>query len=365
MKGGADAGVWDPKSANSSSGAAGLTQFIEATWCEMACKAGTRLNAVAQQKAFVSANGEIAAGRKGALLDLRFDPTLSIDTAAEYGLANLALLQKDKLVPADAGDDERAWFMYLAHHEGPAGAEQFLRKQGTVAFDKFVAQVGQDRASEMVSAAQGDVTLAYRNWLTGYIDQKIQPSRFRLAKAPATSATPSVGSRALGQVSADTTVPLSVLGGRIDLVLEIQQRLSDLGYLDPPADGKMGPTSDWALAEFCKLNGLSLGGGFTRQVAQTLMNPTAHLPEIRPGDGWIDHATRVHAKPQLVRLPASRLQEHHLSRGRQCGWIPQRRCAERVQRSPGRVLDRRRRRACRPQLGGHDRARDLSGRSIP
>ncbi len=35
-KGGADAGVWDPKSTNASSGAAGLTQFIESTWCEMA-----------------------------------------------------------------------------------------------------------------------------------------------------------------------------------------------------------------------------------------------------------------------------------------------------------------------------------------
>ena len=289
IKGGADAGVWDPKSTNARSGAAGLTQFIETTWCEMASKAGSRLNAVAQQKAFVTANGQIAPATKDALLDLRFDPTLSIDTAAEYGLANLALLQKDKLVPADAGDDERAWFMYLAHHEGPAGAEQFLRKQGTVSFDKFVAQVGQDRASELVSAAQGDVTLAYRNWLTGYIDQKIQPSRFRLAKAPATT-TPSVGSRALGQVSADAAAPLSVLGGKLDLVLEIQQRLSDLGYLDPPADGRMGPTSNWALAEFCKLNGLSLSGGFTKQIAQALLKPAALLPEIRAGDSWIDRA---------------------------------------------------------------------------
>jgi peptidoglycan hydrolase-like protein with peptidoglycan-binding domain len=289
IKGGPDAGVWDPKSTNVRSGAAGLTQFIETTWCEMACKAGSRLNAVGQQKALVTGNGQIAPGMKGALLDLRFDPTLSIDTAAEYGLANLALLQKDQLVRDDAGDDERAWFMYLAHHEGPAGAEQFLRKQGAVPFDKFVAQVGQDRAIELVSAAHGDVTLAYRNWLTSYIDQKIQPSRFRLARAPATM-TAAAGARALGQLSADAAVPLSVLGGRLDLVLEIQQRLSDLGYLDPPADGRMGPTSDWALAEFCKLNRLSLGGGFTREIAQALLKPTALLPEIRPGDNWIDRA---------------------------------------------------------------------------
>ena len=69
------------------------------------------------------------------LLALRFDPTMSIVTGAEYGLDNLNVLIKDKLVNSNIGDDDRAWHIYLAHHEGLAGAEHFLRNDQTVPFD--------------------------------------------------------------------------------------------------------------------------------------------------------------------------------------------------------------------------------------
>lgn len=173
FKSGPDAGVWDLHATNAQSGAAGLTQFLASTWCEMACRPSTHLNVAALQKGLVSNEDQLVAGMKGALIELRYDPDLSIVTAAEYGLANLTALQKEGLVTADVGDDERAWFIYLAHHEGLGGAEKFLRKQGSVSFDQLVEQVGQARAAALVSAAGGDVTLAYRNWLTGYMDQKI------------------------------------------------------------------------------------------------------------------------------------------------------------------------------------------------
>ena len=277
--------VWDARSSNAGTGAAGLTQFLASTWCDMACRKGTRLNGAATRMGAASADGKIVAAQKGALLDLRFDPALSILTAAEYGLANLAILQKDGLVDAGLGDDERAWFIYLAHHEGPGGAEHFIRKDDVIAIDKLAAQVGQDRADKLAAAAGGDVSAAYRAWLRGYIDQKIQPAKFRGAKAAPTRA----GTRALEGFGGDA-LPVSSLATRPDLVVEIQQRLSDLGYLDPPPDGLMGPTSQWALADFCKRNGVALDGGFTRQVAATLLKPTAPLPEIRAGGGWIDRA---------------------------------------------------------------------------
>ena len=285
---GPDQGVWDSRSSNAASGAAGLTQFVATTWCDMARRPGSRLNSAAAQKGLVGGDGQIVESTKSALLDLRFDPTLAITAAAEYGLANLTALQKDGLVAEDVGDDDRAWFIYLAHHEGLAGAQQFLRKQGTVSADKLVAQVGQARASALIDAAQGDVTLAYRNWLTGYMAQQIQPSRFRAAKAPTTQ-TGSPGTRALAGFDGEAIL-LSLLGSRLDLVVEIQQRLSDLGYLDPPADGAMGPTSHWALAEFCKLNNVSLDAGFTKQAAKALLSPTTLLPDIRAGGNWIDRA---------------------------------------------------------------------------
>lgn len=310
IKSGPDAGVWDAHATNPQSGAAGLTQFLASTWCEMACRSSTRLNAAALQKGLVSNADQIAAGMKAALLDLRYDPGLSILTAAEYGFANLNALQKEGLVAADVGDDERAWFIYLAHHEGLGGAEKFLRKQGSVSFDQLAEQVGHARAGALVSAAGGDVTLAYRNWLTGYMDRKIQPGRFR--KAQVSPSKPSgQSSRSLAQLT--EMLPLSVLGGRLDLVLEIQQRLSDLGYLDPPADGLLGPTTNWALAEFCKLNALSLNGGFTAnrqgppQSRRASAVPSRRKYLDRPG-------SRLHGAAESFHLPPPRMQEHHLSR---------------------------------------------------
>jgi peptidoglycan hydrolase-like protein with peptidoglycan-binding domain len=221
------------------------------------------------------------------LLALRFDPTMSIVTGAEYGLDNLNALIKDKLVDSNIGDDDRAWHIYLAHHEGLAGAEHFLRNDQTIPFDKLVQQVGLARANQLVFAAGGDVTIAYRKWLTDFMEQKIQPSRFRLGKAPSgTVIAPTA--RALGKFQGTAIAFDTLAGERPDLVLETQQILSNLGYLDPPSDGFMGPTTRWAITEFCKLNGLSTTGGLTKNIAAALLSPHQLLPEIRPCGQWID-----------------------------------------------------------------------------
>ena len=125
----------------------------------------------------VTNNNQLVANMTKGLLALRFDPTLSIVTAAEYGLDNLKALIKDQLVDSSIGDDDRAWHIYLAHHEGLAGAEHFLRNDETIPFSKLVSQVGLPRANQLVFAAGGNVTLAYRKWLADYMEQEIQPSR--------------------------------------------------------------------------------------------------------------------------------------------------------------------------------------------
>jgi hypothetical protein len=284
IKKGPDAGLWDPQSSNSE--AIGLTQFFPETWCAMACLPGSLLNSAAVKSQMV-ADRQVVPDKRDALLRLRFDPELSIVSAAEYGAENLKRLQQDGLVSPDAGDDERAWFIYLAHHEGPTGAEQFLRHDGSVSFEKFVAQLGGDRAKAAgrIQSAGGDVTLAYRTWLTSYINERIQPSRFRTATSPNQPLRPTT--RALAGFTG-APLPIQTLHTRPDLVLEIQQSLADLGYLDPPPDGLMGPTSLWALNEFCKQNELVLEGGFTRDIATTLLSPRFNLPHIQPGGGWMD-----------------------------------------------------------------------------
>lgn len=87
---------------------------------------------------------------------------------------------------------------------------------------------------------------------------------------------------------AGEAIPLSQLGGQDELVLSIQQSLTDHGYLDPPADGKFGNISRWALQEFCAANGLSLEGGFTPEIAAALKDSSRGLPQITTTGTWFD-----------------------------------------------------------------------------
>src|SRR5208337_659035 len=81
---------------------------------------------------------EVAPDKEKVLLALRFDPELSIVSAAEYGRINLDALIIDGLVSDQIGDDEKARFTYLAHHEGLTGAEGFLKGTRFYTFSDLV-----------------------------------------------------------------------------------------------------------------------------------------------------------------------------------------------------------------------------------
>jgi hypothetical protein len=277
-------GRWNSQSAASSSSAAGLTQFIAGTWRAHARRRDTLLNKTARDKGYITSANDIEPSRDGDLLKLRFDPELSIVSAAEYGVMNLNALIEEGLVSDQIGDDEKARFIYLAHHEGLGGAQGFLRGTKSYTFSDLVTQVGNSKAQAFVDAAGGDTTKAYRAWLNGYMDSRIRPAKFRKGGAIAPGGA---GTAVLSQF-AGPAVALAELGAKPDLAKAIQWRLSELGYLDPPADGIFGPVSNWALSEFCDRNGLSLGGGFTRLMAQTLMSPAGRLPDIQSSGGWFD-----------------------------------------------------------------------------
>jgi hypothetical protein len=98
-------------------GRGGLTQFLARTWLDHARDSATLLNRAAKERGFVTGLDAIAAGRERDLLAMRFEPELAIVSGAEYGLANLWTLDSKGLLPDGIGDDEKARFMYLAHHE--------------------------------------------------------------------------------------------------------------------------------------------------------------------------------------------------------------------------------------------------------
>jgi LysM repeat protein len=174
-------GTWDPASAATTSSALGLTQFLKKTWLEQAETPGTYLNRVAKERGFVGEDGQVVPEKTAELLALRTDATLSIVAAADYGRGNLDALDKRGLVAAGISDDEKAKLMYLAHHEGLAGAASILN--GTL---------GEARAAELLEAnvvnasrrkalidEHGSAASAYKAWLLGYIDAQIQPARYR------------------------------------------------------------------------------------------------------------------------------------------------------------------------------------------
>ncbi|WP_285295738.1 peptidoglycan-binding domain-containing protein [Aureimonas altamirensis] len=279
-------GEWNKKSTAGTSSAAGLTQFLKTTWLGEARKPRTFLNERCRAKGYVDADNAVVARRQAELLALRFDPELSIVAAAEYGAANLDALVKAGLVPLEAGDDEKARFIYIAHHEGLGGARSFLEGSQTYSLKDLAKQVGQAAAQRFVDAAGGDATRAYRTWLDTYVQEKIQPARFRRSR-PGITLPRGEGLKSLLQFDGAAR-PVSDLSSDAALAKAVQWRLTELGYLDPPADGKFGPVSSWALGEFCDRNGVSLREGFTRTVAQRLVTPTVFLPEIVPGGTWFD-----------------------------------------------------------------------------
>jgi len=174
-------GTWDPASAATTSSALGLTQFLKKTWLEQAETRGTHLNKVAKERGYVGADDLVVPEKTAELLALRTDATLSIVAAADYGRSNLDALDKKGLVAAGISDDEKAKLMYLAHHEGGAGAVSILK--GTLdearANDLLEANVVSASRRKALVDQHGSAAAAYKAWLLGYIDAQIQPARYR------------------------------------------------------------------------------------------------------------------------------------------------------------------------------------------
>lgn len=310
-------GQWNPNAVAGTSSAAGLTQFLASSWIGHAGKAGTALHSVACQRGFVTAEGAVTPGSRQALLNLRFDPALSIISAAECGLENLTALAKKGLVSADEPDDRKARYMYLAHHEGLAGAVGFLKEATAYTEADLATQVGRDRAARRIVAAGRNADRAYRDWLTEYMDSKICPERYRVLADNIGSIGPSIsnaaatqaarlmlpenpeevmtylelgaGSRSLLQSYAGPAHTFETLGGNNRmLAIAIQEALSIHGYLDPPADGEFAAVSVWALSQFCRRMRLPVDRGILPVICKALAGPEGGLPEIKPTGGWID-----------------------------------------------------------------------------
>lgn len=219
-------GRWVADSYNQRSHAAGLTQFLPRTWTDRATTAGTYLKELAVERGYVrreSGGGGFTVVNREALLELRNDPTASIVSAAEYGRDNLRSLERYGVLPANMTDDDRARYMYYAHHEGMAGAVRLLtdsrgitedaarraltlglnsrtaaatraRQHGSyaAAFGAWTEQRARylfpsqldggpaaRRTIERYVAQHGDYEHGYRAWLEDYTARQVRPENYR------------------------------------------------------------------------------------------------------------------------------------------------------------------------------------------
>lgn len=234
-------GVWQADSYNQKTHAGGLTQFLPNTWREMATTRGTYLNQIAVQKGFVrEVGGKFQIADDAQLLNLRFNSRNAIVSAAEYDKKTLGLAERSGFVPANLSSDERAKYLYYAHHEGPGGvlthlvdsrtateeqaksilkirlggdakaqayAKQFgLFRSAYAAFAEqkartnFPQQFGTDKSvmNKYVAQHGGSYEQGYRAWLSDYTASKVKPQNFRTAGGDSTRqqrTTPSTENR--------------------------------------------------------------------------------------------------------------------------------------------------------------------------
>ena len=215
-------GEWDPRSASPKSSARGMTQFLDASWIDMALAEGTFLNARAKKEgwlttttiaikkkkktieqelpAFKLANGHFVTKSKERslvqvlssrpyvtaratasdanlqkLLDLRYEAEYAINTAVDYGIQNLKGLQDADFKVSGVSDGDKAKLIYLTHHLGLADAKKFIKN--TMGADNaktlLIAQVGEDRAAQYAEDNGNDYVRGHRAWLLNFVDRKI------------------------------------------------------------------------------------------------------------------------------------------------------------------------------------------------
>ncbi|SFL86621.1 peptidoglycan-binding protein [Variovorax sp. OV329] len=82
------------------------------------------------------------------------------------------------------------------------------------------------------------------------------------------------------------------LAGDEMLALQVQKRLGEIGLLDPPADGRFGPVSQWALSEFLRrMLNVPVAERLGAEGARAMLDPqAASLFPLLPGG---DFAGRV------------------------------------------------------------------------
>lgn len=197
-------GEWDSKSFNTTTNAAGLTQFLKGTWLELCKNQESLIGQYASKNKYLT---------EEQLLNLRFNSEFSIDAAAAYAIINFkwSKLPYQKLTEPSS----IAKFAYLLHHEGAGGARSFINNSFSPERAKMLllaqfGNKGKQNALDYLKRYDNDAKVAYGIWLRAYIDAHINIYDYVLDKSKTSGINLSLDETIkilLGQISSPTPTP--------------------------------------------------------------------------------------------------------------------------------------------------------------
>lgn len=210
--------LWNANAGNPQSGAAGLTQFLASTWLTHVLNPGFFIHQQSVAKGWVQQASD-AKGRKQWVfvladktvtstpnnhrqddhvkqcLAMRMNPEWSINAAADYGNANLKVLEKHGFKLSGLSDMDKAKLMYLMHHEGEGAGPLFVKNQLTQSigsenklrkvFEIQLGPKGSQKAEALINDADGSVEVAYRYWFASFVDRQFAQSAKYFCSSPA------------------------------------------------------------------------------------------------------------------------------------------------------------------------------------
>lgn len=209
-------GEWLANSKASTSSAAGLTQFLEDSWLELATDKRSLVNQkLKREHGYEQINAEYGQNLKGkryldyiygkigkekhkisrsSVLPLRFDPEHSIDAGALYAIKNLETMNRLGVGSSGLAPEDLAKLMYLAHHEGAGGAIEVIK--GTLTEERAKELLPRQVPSEkkrrtLLGRFDNNYKKTYIHWLFTYTDSMIDVRDFMVKPGTLTPKTTS------------------------------------------------------------------------------------------------------------------------------------------------------------------------------
>jgi hypothetical protein len=156
----------NPEAKSKSSSATGLYQFIDSTWLDMVKNHGDKYGLESYQAA-IKQHGHVDHKVKQEILNLRKDPALSANMAAELASSNQDYLEK-------SGVKTTPTALYMAHFLGAGKAVEFLKEHEQSPYAPAAALFPKEANANRAVFYHGNGKAKSMDEIYGHFEQKIE-----------------------------------------------------------------------------------------------------------------------------------------------------------------------------------------------